>query len=733
MNKTTRCWCGNTKLISFSKKFIKCEACGTLLAAEMPNSDISKVKNDAEDFYGRNYWFLHQEDELGFPNIKMRSRRDLPERCLYWLKTVLKYRLPPGNALELGCSHGGFIALLRWIGFDGMGLELSPWVAEYAHKTFDVPVLVGPLVDQHIKTDSLDMILLMDVLEHVPDPVETLHNCLNLMKKNGILIIQTPQFFENKTYEEMKDKSDPFLEQLKEKDHLYLFTQNSIVELLSRLQCEHVRFEKAIFNHYDMFIVASRMPLSTYTCNQQSEVLSSTASGRIIQALLDLDDEKNDIQAKFTDSEEDRIARLEIIKKQGHKIGELEAEVDRWLEQSKKLQEERSVLEAERNELQFRVKDLSKHFQISEKDREARLEVIKQQGEQISKLEAEVDRWLEQSKKLQEERNQQDERISILETELNRWLESRIYYFSRLLNLDGILLGKKNVKKKQHEIKRRRYSERKSIDKFQKEIDHFNESQSNKELLNEIRIFNHQIMDNFNSIVSLNGALLLDIGASPHGYALERALFHKVALYVGIGLDIKKPEHVRGESNNTGLLINMDATSLKFPDDMFDAVISGSTFEHIHSVSKALTEIHRILKKGGHSLITFEPIWSYSRGHHLHHFGECSELIPPWAHLEWTPEQMKRFLADKWPVNSPIHLEKAIDWIYHGQDLNRMNIQEFQFLFETSPLKIEWMVNLRDDREKYNPTVLKRVSEMTGLSPQDLTTKGISVLLTKKP
>ena len=78
-----------------------------------------------------------------------------------------------------------------------------------------------------------------------------------------------------------------------------------------------------------------------------------------------------------------------------------------------------------------------------------------------------------------------------------------LYYFSRLLNLDGILLGKKNVKKKQHEIKRRRYSERKSIDKFQKEIDHFNESQSNKELLNEIRIFNHQIMDNFNSIVSL--------------------------------------------------------------------------------------------------------------------------------------------------------------------------------------------------------------------------------------
>jgi ubiquinone/menaquinone biosynthesis C-methylase UbiE len=176
----------------------------------------------------------------------------------------------------------------------------------------------------------------------------------------------------------------------------------------------------------------------------------------------------------------------------------------------------------------------------------------------------------------------------------------------------------------------------------------------------------------------------------------------------------------------------MDATSIKFPDEIFDAVISASTFEHIASVSSVLTEIHRVLKPGGCAFITSEPVWSYSRGHHLHHFGECSELIPPWAHLEWTPEQLREFLSDKWPSDASISLEKAIDWIYYGDELNRLNIQEYRNLFEKCPLKIEWIAHLKDNKERYKPSTLKRISDITGLSSDDLTAKGFSALLVKE-
>jgi len=264
VNQTLHCWCGNADLAPFSPAYLKCAACETLVTTQLPARDFVQVTDDERDFYGREYWFSHQEKDLGFPNIKIRARTDLAERCLHWLRTVLKYKLPPGQVLELGSAHGGFVALLRWAGFDATGLELSPWVVQFAHKAFGVPMLLGPVEDQQIKPASLDIITLMDVLEHLLDPVGTMRHCLELLKPNGILVIQTPCLPERRSYEDMVAQSDPFLEQLKEKEHLYLFGQRSIREFFGRLGIDHFAFEPAIFAHYDMFLVVSRAPLTVF-------------------------------------------------------------------------------------------------------------------------------------------------------------------------------------------------------------------------------------------------------------------------------------------------------------------------------------------------------------------------------------------------------------------------------------------------------------------------------------
>jgi hypothetical protein len=82
----------------------------------MPPVTIAEVRDDSRDFYGREYWFSTQEELLGLPNLERRARLDLPERCLYWLRTILKYKRPPARVLEIGAAHGGFIAELRWCG-----------------------------------------------------------------------------------------------------------------------------------------------------------------------------------------------------------------------------------------------------------------------------------------------------------------------------------------------------------------------------------------------------------------------------------------------------------------------------------------------------------------------------------------------------------------------------------------------------------------------------------------
>lgn len=259
------------------------------------------------------------------------------------------------------------------------------------------------------------------------------------------------------------------------------------------------------------------------------------------------------------------------------------------------------------------------------------------------------------------------------------------------------------------------------------QIDQFNASQPNRELLDAIRQYNHTIIDTLHQIQPLTDLWLLDVGASPHGYALERALAHGVQRYVGVGLDVSDQSLVWAP-NGLGELVTGDAERLTFADETFEAVVSMSTFEHILHVEGALSEIRRVAKKGAHVLITFEPLWTSSYGHHLHHFGPTSRLMPDWAHLVWSKRTMLQELDGQWPDDAPLSLEEAATWVYERDVLNRIGIRDMRELLTGSGLSVEWIMPLADD-EPRDPHWLELAMRSTGLNRDELTTKGFSTLL----
>jgi SAM-dependent methyltransferase len=403
------CWCGSSELVPFSPGYLRCERCVTLVRAQIADSDIARVVDDKAEFYGREYWFSHQERDLGCPNILVRARTDLPERCLYWLRTVLRYKQPPGRVLELGSGPGGFLAMLRWAGFDATGLEISPWVVQFIRETFQVPVLCGPVEDQQIEPASLDVIALMDVLEHLPDPFSTMRHCLGLLKADGILLIQTPCYPEGRTHEEMVAQRDRFLEMLKPADHLHLFSRRSIRDLFHWLGVKHVAFETALFAEYDMFVVVSRVSPVSHGPVEIETALSARPAGRMIQALLDLDVDRSDLRRRYAESEADRAARLQALEAQGRRLGEVEGERNGLRAEASALRRELEVIEAdntarlevieaqgrrlgevegERNDLRAEMSAVRHHLEIVEADSAARLEVIETQGRHIGAIEA---------------------------------------------------------------------------------------------------------------------------------------------------------------------------------------------------------------------------------------------------------------------------------------------------------------------------------------------------------
>jgi 2-polyprenyl-3-methyl-5-hydroxy-6-metoxy-1,4-benzoquinol methylase len=368
MGDQPRCWCGSVDLTTFSPDYFVCGACRTLVARAMPGPEIGRVIDEELDFYGRHYWFEYQEHQLGTPDITVRARADLPERCVYWLRTLLRYRIPPGRTLDVGCGHGAFVMLLARAGFDAAGLELSPWVVDFARRTFGVPVLQGPLEAQGLPAGSLDGITMMDVLEHLVDPEATLRTALSALAEDGVLLIQTPAAPAGMTWEEMVETKHPFLPLMAERGHLYLFNPGSLRQLLEeRLGIAHVRFEPAYFGEYDMFAVASQRPLACQKPAAVEEALDATADGRLVHALLEIENRWSALYARYENVERDRAARLVALLDRGERL---------------------AGIEGERNMLSAELQNFRGHLAVAEADRAARLAVIREQAERLAAAEA---------------------------------------------------------------------------------------------------------------------------------------------------------------------------------------------------------------------------------------------------------------------------------------------------------------------------------------------------------
>lgn len=420
------CWCGAASFRAFGPNYLECTTCGTLVSQKGLSPEELTVVNDESDFYGKKYWLDHQQSDLDLPGFNTRTRNDLPERNLYWLRTLLKYCTPPARVVELGCAHGSFVALMQQAGFRASGVEMSPWVVAYGKETFGIDVQVGPVEALDIARGSLDAIAMMDVMEHLPDPTATMSYCLELLKPDGILLIQMPDFVEGLPYEALVETNGPFLEQLKEDEHLYLYSKRAAAEFFHRLGADHIAFEQAVFAHYDMCLVVSRAPLRVYD-KQQIDASLQTPGGRIALAMLDMKDrydrapvleqqvassdallnelylradaisnERNlaqaqlaDLQLNFNASERDRAERMAVIEDQGRRISDLQGEVHKRL--------------GELNELYPRIEKMSgeraaelAHMQAIEQDRADRGMVIQSQGARVSELEGIVHQRLKE-------------------------------------------------------------------------------------------------------------------------------------------------------------------------------------------------------------------------------------------------------------------------------------------------------------------------------------------------
>ena len=117
---------------------------------------------------------------------------DTPGRSAGWSRfaeKLTRLNRGPGKLLEVGPAAGQLLRAARDQGWSVVGVEASPKFARIVRE-HDIAVHQG-ILETFDGEDQFDLIVLLDVLEHVHDPVADLARCNRLLKPNGRIVIST--------------------------------------------------------------------------------------------------------------------------------------------------------------------------------------------------------------------------------------------------------------------------------------------------------------------------------------------------------------------------------------------------------------------------------------------------------------------------------------------------------------------------------------------------------------
>ena len=149
-----------------------------------------------------------------------------------------------GMVLDIGCGVGDFLCIMDKQGWKTIGIEPSEEAKEIAEKRLNHKVL-KPEDLQNLETQSLDLITMWHVLEHVDDLKEEIHQIERILKPKGRLVLALPNF---KSYDAQFYNIHWAAYDVPR--HLNHFCKESIVKIFKNSELELINTDKLRWDAY---------------------------------------------------------------------------------------------------------------------------------------------------------------------------------------------------------------------------------------------------------------------------------------------------------------------------------------------------------------------------------------------------------------------------------------------------------------------------------------------------
>lgn len=168
--------CESNNIISIDKNYniCKCLDCGYIF--DNPRPIFEEITKFYSQFNKYDSWL-----------IKEKARNELWQQRL---KMVKKYK-KTGALLDIGAGTGQFLSFAK-NDFNVRGTEVSESAIKLAKQKYNIDLIRGEIANIDFKDAKFDIITILHVLEHVPNPSLIIKRCKELLKKEGIIVIAVP-------------------------------------------------------------------------------------------------------------------------------------------------------------------------------------------------------------------------------------------------------------------------------------------------------------------------------------------------------------------------------------------------------------------------------------------------------------------------------------------------------------------------------------------------------------
>jgi len=209
-------------LRTFARKgqyiYQRCRTCGLLALNPIPSLQVIEAHYRSK-FESGNY-----HARLAFID----QYRRIHQEYVAWIQRHVDVRSM--RTLDVGCFTGELVEALVSAGADAYGVELQTAAVSIADSRLpgrvyavDITAPAGPFVEQ-----SLDVVTMMAVIEHVTEPVVLLKRVRALLKDDGWLFLETPN-----ASSWTCTLARRFWPPLAPVEHLYLFSSHAMVRALA--------------------------------------------------------------------------------------------------------------------------------------------------------------------------------------------------------------------------------------------------------------------------------------------------------------------------------------------------------------------------------------------------------------------------------------------------------------------------------------------------------------------